>query len=40
LVAGARDLAADFEVPVEFVHDSFIPSGGEDCADVPLTFPG
>jgi hypothetical protein len=38
LVAGARDLAADFEVPVEFVHDSFIPSGGEDCADVPLTF--
>jgi hypothetical protein len=38
LVAGARDLAADFEVPVEFVHDSFIPSGGEDCADIPITF--
>jgi hypothetical protein len=38
LVAGARELAADFEVPVEFVQDSFIPFGGEDCADVPLTF--
>lgn len=38
LVAGARELAADFDLPVEFVRDSFIPSGGEDCADVPITF--
>jgi hypothetical protein len=38
LVAGARELAADFDLQVEFARDSFIPSGGEDCADVPLTF--
>ncbi len=38
LVAGARGLAADFDLHVEFVRDSFIPFGGEDCADVPLTF--
>ena len=34
LVAASRRLAADFELPVEFVCDSFIPPGGEDCADV------
>jgi hypothetical protein len=38
LVDAARSLADDFEVPVEFVRDSFIPPGGEDCADIPLTF--
>jgi hypothetical protein len=38
LVAGARSLAGDFDVPVEFVRDSFIPPGGEDCADVTLSF--
>jgi hypothetical protein len=38
LVDAARSLAEDFEVPVGFVRDSFIPPGGEDCADIPLTF--
>jgi hypothetical protein len=29
LVEAARELADDFELPVEFVHGSFIPRGGE-----------
>ena len=33
LVLAARQLAADFDLPVEFVHDSFIPRGGESFAD-------
>jgi hypothetical protein len=28
LVEAARDLAADFDVPVQFAHGSFIPPGG------------
>jgi hypothetical protein len=38
LVESAESLAGDFEVPVTFVRDSFIPPGGEDCADVPTSF--
>ena len=38
LVLGARALAEDFALPVEFVRDSFIPRGGEDCADIALSF--
>ncbi len=33
LVDAARQLADDFALPVEFVCGSFIPPGGEDCAD-------
>jgi hypothetical protein len=38
LVSAARRLAADFELDVEFVRDSFIPPGGENCADISITF--
>jgi hypothetical protein len=38
LVTSAEALADDFEVPVSFVRDSFIPFGGEDCADQPMSF--
>jgi hypothetical protein len=38
LVDAARQLADDFELSVEFVCDSFIPPGGETCADVSPTF--
>ena len=38
LVEAAEALAGDFEIPVSFVRDSFIPPGGEDCADVPTSF--
>ncbi|MFP6692023.1 MAG: hypothetical protein VB875_03320 [Pirellulales bacterium] len=33
LVAASRTLADDFALPVEFVHGSFIPSGGEADAE-------
>jgi hypothetical protein len=33
LVDAARQLAEDFDLPVEFVRDSFIPAGGERCVD-------
>jgi hypothetical protein len=38
LVAAARELAADFDLPAEFVRDSFIPPGGEALADVAGSF--
>jgi hypothetical protein len=38
LVDAARRLAADYELEVDFVRDSFIPPGGEDCADISMTF--
>jgi hypothetical protein len=31
LVDAARQLAKDFDLPVEFIHGSFIPSGSDDC---------
>ncbi len=31
LVEAARRLAADFDLPAEFVCGSFVPPGGEDC---------
>src|SRR5437588_11709002 len=37
LVDAARNLAADFDLPVEFVHGSFIPRG-ETCAGVEGGF--
>lgn len=33
LVDAARALAADFDIPVEFVHGSFIPAGGQVTAE-------
>jgi hypothetical protein len=33
LVEAARELAADFDLPVEFIHGSFIPQGGADLVD-------
>jgi hypothetical protein len=33
LVAAARRLADDFDLPVEYVCDSFVPAGGEACLD-------
>ena len=33
LVEAARDLAADFDLPVQFVQGSFIPAGAEACAE-------
>lgn len=38
LVSAARDLADDFDIPVVFVCDSFIPHGGEPHTDVPTSF--
>jgi hypothetical protein len=38
LVAAARQLADDFDLPVQFARDSFIPPGGESFADVALSF--
>jgi hypothetical protein len=38
LVAAARDLAADFNVPVEFIHGSFIPSGSNVHSERGLGF--
>lgn len=38
LVDASRCLADDFALPVEFSNGSFIPPGGEDCADVGSTF--
>src|SRR3954447_14854743 len=32
LVDAARELAADFDLPVQFARDSFIPPGGESYA--------
>jgi hypothetical protein len=33
LVDAARQLAADFDLPVEFIHGSFIPRGADTSAD-------
>lgn len=33
LVEAARLLAEDFELPVQFIHGSFLPAGSEDCLD-------
>lgn len=33
LVDAARELAEDFDLPVEFVRGSFIPKGGEFCTE-------
>ena len=33
LVEAARQLAADFDMPVEFSHGSFIPAGTDVCLD-------
>src|SRR5207249_362612 len=38
LVDAARQLAGDFDLPVEFVHGSFIPLGGDAYADVGSAF--
>jgi hypothetical protein len=38
LVDAARQLARDFEIPVEFVCGSFIPRGGEHLVDAGTTF--
>jgi SAM-dependent methyltransferase len=38
LVEAARELADDFELPVEFVHGSFIPRGGEALFDRQTAF--
>jgi hypothetical protein len=38
LVAAARQLAEDFNIPAEFVCDSFVPAGGEDCVEVAGAF--
>jgi hypothetical protein len=38
LVDAARELADDFELPVEFTCGSFIPAGSEDCRDVSEGF--
>jgi hypothetical protein len=37
LVASARRLAEDFDLPVQFVHGSFIPEGAEAIADQATT---
>jgi hypothetical protein len=34
LVDAACQLASDFELPVEFLHGSFIPEGSDECLDV------
>ena len=33
LVEAARNLAADFDLPTQFVQGSFIPAGAEECAE-------
>jgi hypothetical protein len=33
LVEESRQLAGDFDLPVEFYHDSFIPHGGENSVE-------
>jgi predicted O-methyltransferase YrrM len=38
LVEAARRLAEDFELPVEFIRDSFIPRGSERCLEVVERF--
>ncbi len=38
LVDAARELAADFDLPVQFARDSFIPVGGEVCLDADGAF--
>src|SRR5438132_12539251 len=38
LATAARQLAGDFDLPVELVCGSFIPWGGEDLVDVGSTF--
>src|SRR5262249_21409318 len=38
LVDAARELAADFDLSVQFARDSFIPPGGESYADVSGGF--
>ncbi|MBI3409929.1 MAG: class I SAM-dependent methyltransferase [Planctomycetes bacterium] len=38
LVDAAQELAADFDVPVEFICGSFIPSGSEACIDADDAF--
>jgi predicted O-methyltransferase YrrM len=38
LVDAARQLARDFDLPVEFVSGSFIPVGGEHLVDAGSTF--
>jgi hypothetical protein len=38
LVDAAQKLADDFGLPVEFIRGSFIPKGGEGCADVKDDF--
>jgi hypothetical protein len=38
LVLAARELADDFGLPVEFVHGTFIPAGGEACAEAGGAF--
>ena len=40
LVDASRWLADDFHLPVEFVHGSFIPPGGEACAEEALAAAG
>lgn len=34
LVRKSRQLASDFDLPVEFIHGSFIPAGSEDCLEL------
>jgi hypothetical protein len=38
LVDAARRLAADFGLPVDFLHGSFVPLGGEDCLETCGAF--
>jgi hypothetical protein len=38
LVDAARRLADDFDLPVQFARDSFIPAGGEACLDAGGAF--
>jgi hypothetical protein len=38
LVDAARRLADDFDLPVQFARDSFIPAGGEACVDAGGAF--
>src|SRR5262249_8798759 len=38
LVEESRQLAADFELPVEFVHGSFVPRGAEDRVHAGGTY--
>jgi len=37
LVEASRQLAADFELPVDFVHGSFVPAGAESLAEESYT---